>query len=151
MKNLEFTSGVERGCGLVENQKLRVSQVGTSKDNLLPFSTRKIQAAIETTAQHLFVTSRKSGNYIIRHALAGCRPQERQIVDFPDPPYCDVFPSRHFISHEVLKDDANLAIEIFEAVLAQVHTIKQDLSFCGIVEPGDQFDHGCLALPVLPD
>ena len=42
-------------------------------------------------------------------------------------------------------------IKIFEAVLAQIHTVQQDLSFCGIVEPGDQFHHGCLALAVLPD
>ena len=63
----------------------------------------------------------------------------------------DVFARGHLEAHEVLKDDADVAVEIFEGVLAQVDAVEQDLSFGGIVESGDEFDDGGLALAVLAD
>ena len=39
-------------------------------------------------------------------------------------------------------------MKIIEVVLAKVHAIQQDLSFGGIVKPGNQFDDCRLALAV---
>src|SRR5205085_230028 len=50
-----------------------------------------------------------------------------------------------------LEDDADLAIQVFQVVLAQVHAVEQDLTFRWIVEPGNELDDGGLALAVLTD
>src|SRR5689334_19032479 len=60
----------------------------------------------------------------------------------------DVFARGHLIAHEVLKYDADFAIEIVQVVFAKVDSIEQDLSFDRIVEPGQEFDDRRLALAV---
>ena len=60
----------------------------------------------------------------------------------------NIFPRRHFIAHEILKDYANFAMQIFQIVLAKVDSIQQDLPFGRIVKPGNQFDDRRLALSV---
>ena len=45
-----------------------------------------------------------------------------------DAAYRDVFSSRHLEAHEVLKDDADMAVKIFEGVLPQVDAVEQYLS-----------------------
>src|SRR5579864_6154299 len=77
--------------------------------------------------------------------------QEGQVVDFFDSTDCNVFARSHLIAHEILEDDADLAIKIFEVILAQVDAIEQDLAFGGIVQASDQFDNGGLALAVFAD
>ena len=54
-ENLKFAAGIERGSGFVENQQLRVAQVGASQGNFLPFSAGKIHAPVEAAPQHLFI------------------------------------------------------------------------------------------------
>ena len=44
-----------------------------------------------------------------------------------------------------------MAVEIFEDVLAEVDAVEQDLAFGWIVETGDEFDDGGLALTVFAD
>ena len=63
----------------------------------------------------------------------------------------DVLPRGHLVAHEVLEDDADLAMEIFELVVAEVHAVEQDLPFGRVVETRDQLDDGGLALAVLAD
>ena len=36
---------------------------------------------------------------------------------------------RHFIAHEILKDNANLAVEVFQVVFAKIDAIEQHLPF----------------------
>src|SRR5271170_8318014 len=69
-------------------------------------------------------------------------------VDAPD---CDVLARRHLKAHKVLKDDSDVAMKVFERVLAQVHSVEQNLPLGRIVEPRDEFHHCRLALSVLPD
>src|SRR5579863_4661471 len=68
-----------------------------------------------------------------------------------DAPHRDVLARRHLITHEVLEDDADFRMKVGQVILAQVHTVEQDLTFRRIVEPRDQFHHGGLALAVLAD
>ena len=68
-----------------------------------------------------------------------------------DTAYCYVLSSGHLVAHEVLKDDTDIPMEIFQGVLPKVDAVQQNLSLGGIVEAGDEFDHGCLALAVLPN
>ena len=51
--------------------------------------------------------------------------QERQIIDLLNPSHRNVFARRHFIAHEVLKNYAHLAVQIFQVVVAQVDAIEQ--------------------------
>ena len=59
LENLELAACVERGRGLVKNQKLRIAQVGPGQRNFLPLSAGKIHAGFEASAQHLIVTAGK--------------------------------------------------------------------------------------------
>src|ERR1700744_3959830 len=63
----------------------------------------------------------------------------------------DVFTGGHLVSHEILKNYPDLAVQVFQTVFAQVDAVEQDLSFGGIVEAGDQLDDGGLALSILAD
>ena len=88
---------------------------------------------------------------MVRHAFLRRALDQFQIVDFFDAANRNVFPRGHFIAHEVLEDDSNFAMKIFQIVVAKVDAIQQNLSFGRVVEPGDQFDDGRLALSVLAD
>ncbi len=68
-----------------------------------------------------------------------------------DAAHGDVFAGRHFVAHEVLKDDADLAVQILDAVVAQVHAVQQDPALGGVVQAREQFDDRGLALPVFAD
>ena len=59
-----------------------------------------------------------------------------------DAAHFDVFARRHFVAHEVLKDDSDLGMQVGEIVLPQVHSIQQNPAFGGVVKPRDQF-HDC--------
>ena len=63
----------------------------------------------------------------------------------------DVLSRRHLEAHEVLKDDADVAVKIFERVLAQIDAVEQNLSLGRIVEARDELDDGRLALAVFAD
>jgi hypothetical protein len=62
---------------------------------------------------------------------------------------CDVFARRHFVAHEVLKDDSDLRMQIGQIVFAEVDAIEQNLTFGWIVETRDQLDDGGFPLAVL--
>ena len=63
----------------------------------------------------------------------------------------DVLPRRHFVAHEILKDYADFAMQVLDAVLAQVDAIEQNAPLGRIVEARQELDDGGLALPVLAD
>src|ERR1700675_4174369 len=147
-KHFELAAGVERRGRLIENQKLRVAQVSSSQRNFLPFPTGKIHALLETPAEHLVVTQGQSRDGLICHAFSCRTLQQVQISDSFDPPNRYVFESGHFIAHEILKDHANLAMQVFQVVLAKIDTIQQNLSFCRIVEAGNQLHDGGFALTI---
>ena len=65
-----------------------------------------------------------------------------------DAAHGDVFARRHLIAHEVLKDDADLRVQVVQIVFAQVDAIEQNLAFGRIVEPGNELDDRGLALAV---
>ncbi len=47
-------------------------------------------------------------------------------------------------------DVPNLVAQAPLVVFPHVHPVHQDLAFGGVVEPGDQVDHGALPQPVEP-
>ena len=68
-----------------------------------------------------------------------------------DPAHGDIFARGHLEAHEVLKDDTDVAVEIFEVVLPKVDAVEQNLSFGRVVETRDQLDDGRLPLAVFAD
>ena len=68
-----------------------------------------------------------------------------------DATHSDILPGGHLEAHEVLEDDANLAVEVGQVVVAQVDTVEQDLAFGRIVEAGDELDDCGFALAVFAD
>ena len=91
----------------------------------------------------------QSGNHVIRKALLCGLLQQLQMIQVLDTPNRNVFTCRHFVAHEVLKNDANLMIKVFQVILVQIDTIEQNLSFGRIVQARQQLDDRCLALAVL--
>ena len=85
LKHLEFAARVERRSGLVEDQHLRVAQVGAGQRDLLPFAAGKIDAAFEAAAQHLLVTV-AGACAITSSARLFCADasKQRKIVEFFD-------------------------------------------------------------------
>ena len=150
-KTSQFTAGIERGGGLVENEQLRVAKIGARQGELLPFAAGEIDAALEAAAQHLVVAALQLCDHAGGQALLG-RVFDffRRVRNF-DAAHGDVFARRHFVAHEVLKDDADLGVQVGQVVLAQIDAIEQDLAFGGIVEPRDELDDGGLALAVFAD
>ena len=65
-----------------------------------------------------------------------------------DAAHGDVLPRRHVVAHEVLEDDADLAVQIFDAVVAQIDTVEQDAPGGRIVLTRQQFHDRRLALSV---
>src|SRR5271170_415020 len=65
-----------------------------------------------------------------------------------DTAYGDVLSCCHLEAHEVLKDDTDISVQIFNGIFPQVNTVQQYLSFGGVVEARDQLDYGCLTLAV---
>ena len=63
----------------------------------------------------------------------------------------DILADGHFVAHEILEDDAHLAMQIVERVFAQVDAVEKDLTFGGIVEARDELDDGGFALTVFAD
>ena len=63
----------------------------------------------------------------------------------------DVVARAHLVSDEVLEDDADLAVQILDVVLAQVDAVEQDTARRRVVQTRDQLHQRGLALPVLTD
>ena len=150
-KTLEFAARVERSRWLIQDEKLRVAQIGARQRQFLPLAAGKIDSRLEAAAQHLVVTPGKPLHHFIGQALA-CRPVEKfPIVEFLDASDGDVLSGGHLVAHEVLEDDADLAIQVLQVVLAKVHAVEQDLSLGRVIEPRNQLHNRGLALPVFAD
>src|SRR5207249_1436054 len=81
---------------------------------------RKIDASVKPAPEHLFIFTVELCDHFVGHSLLCGQAKQGQIFYFLDAPYGDVFPGGHFIAHEVLKDDANVTIQVLQIVLAQV-------------------------------
>src|SRR5581483_1597760 len=149
LKYLVLAAGVERSRRLIENQQLCLTKVSPGQGNFLPLSSREIHPAIKSPAEHLIVMMRQFPDHLVRQALLSCELEQVHIVDLFYFAYCDVVASFHLVTHEVLEDDANFPVEIFQTVLPQINPIQQHLTCGGIVEPRDQLHDRGLTLTVL--
>src|ERR1700726_3292531 len=61
------------------------------------------------------------------------------VAKFLDISESDILTYRHFITHEILEDDAHMPADIYGIVFFQRHTIEEDLTCCGFVEARQQF------------
>ncbi len=151
LENFVLGAGVESGGGLIENQHLCLTQVSPRESKFLPFAAGKVYATFKPAPQHLIVSPCEALDHAVSQTFFCCFPDTlffRAIVDTANR---DILSRRHLVAHEVLEDDANLSREIFEIVLAEIRSIKQDAPGSRIVQAGDQFYDGCLALTVLAD
>src|SRR5690349_17434135 len=89
--------------------------------------------------------------HLICQALPCGELEELRMVHFLNLADCYVLASSDFISHEVLKKYTNLAIQVFQDILAEILAVDQDLLFRGIVKPCNLFFDVCVALTVFSD
>ena len=150
-KNLVLRFCIERCSRHVKHQHLRFTKVRTGESEFLPFAAGKIRSAIEASAQPLVITARKLADDVFGQTFLSRRANPENIVFFFDAAYGDVFGGRQVIPHEILKNNANFAPQIFQVVLTKIHTVKQDLSAGRVVKPREQlYDRG-FSLTVFSD
>src|SRR4029077_7412894 len=53
------------------------------------------------------------------------------------------------IAHEILENDSNFPPQIFNVILAEIHSIQENLTTTHVIQPRQQLYDGCLTLPVL--
>ena len=127
IKDFVFGPRVQRCRRLVENQQLRIAQIGACESHLLPFAAGKVHSARESATKHLIVMPRKLMHNLFCHALEGRGADTERIVPLLNPADGDVFRRGHFISHEVLKDDRDFPPEVIYVIVAQVIAVQKNL------------------------
>ena len=151
LEHLELAAGIERGGGLVQDEKLRVAEIGAGEGHLLPLAAGELDSTFEAAAEHLVVAAGELAHDGVGEAFVSGEFDVALLMGLIDAADGDVLAGGHLEAHEVLKDDADLAVEIFEGVLAEIDAVEEDLALGGIVEPSDEFDDGGLALAVFAD
>src|SRR5262249_22964049 len=136
---------------LVKHQKLGIAQIGARQCELLPLASREINSTFEAPAEHLLKSRTQACDHLICQTLLRGRLQRRKIIDFLNHSHRNVFSGGHFVAHEILENDTNLAIKALEVVLAKVDAVEQNLSLGGVVQSCDEFYDGSFALPVFAD
>src|SRR5450631_774926 len=99
---------IERRCGLVQNEQLRIAQVGARQSDLLPFPAGQVHSPFEPATQALIITIRETADYLVRQTLVSGSVNARSVLALLDSPHGDVFGAGKFIAHEVLENHANL-------------------------------------------
>ena len=151
LEDFKFAAGVEGRGGFVEDEELGVAEVSTGERDLLPLASGKFDAAFETAAKHLVIaTLQLVDNRIGKALVSGEFDLSVGIGGFHSTDG-NVFLGGHLEAHEILKDDANLTMQVGQLVLAEIDAVEEDLAFGGVVEAGDELDDSGLALAVLAD
>ena len=121
-----FRARIQRRGGFVQDQELRVTQIGPRESDLLPFSAGKIEPTLETASENLRVALGQGADELVRAALFRRRDQIRQVAQVLDAAGGNVLGGAHFVVHEILENDANLFPQIFEVIFLQWNSIQQD-------------------------
>src|SRR5690242_4979059 len=134
LEHFELRARVERRRRLVEDQQLRVAHVGARNGDLLPFATRKIDAAAKTLADDLIVAVGQFPDHLVGEAAPRRLHDPQTVVARLDAADRDVLAGRQMIADEILEDDADVRPQRTQIVFAQVASVEQDAAFVGIVE-----------------
>ncbi len=103
---------------------MRVAEVGAGEGHLLPFAAGEFDAAFEAASEHLIVAFGELGNDGVGEAFVCGGFDLALLMLVVDAAYGDVFARGHLVAHEVLEDDADLVVEVFEGVLAEIFAIQ---------------------------
>src|ERR1700735_1281591 len=79
-KHFMLRARIQRCSRFVEDQKLRVTQIGAGQSNLLPLASRKIYTTFKAAPEHLIESIGKSANRMFRQALVGRGAYAKLIV-----------------------------------------------------------------------
>ena len=139
---------IQRGRRLVQNQQLRIAQIGARQRDFLPFATGQIDSAFEPATQTLFIALGKLRITSSARLLSGGGADPKLIVTFLDSAHRNIFGGSQFISHEILKNDADFFPQVFHVVLANIHAIQQDLTRRHIIQARKKFDDSRLSLAI---
>jgi hypothetical protein len=129
LKDLQFTFGIERGGGFIEDEQLRIAKIGAGESELLPFTARQIYAGFKAAAEHLVVASMQPRDDSRGEAFLSSMFDFHVCMRDFNSADCDILSRCHFVAHEVLKDDTDLRVEIGQIVFTEVNAIEQNLTF----------------------
>jgi hypothetical protein len=147
LEDFELAASVEGRGRFVEDEQLRVAQVGARKSEFLPLSSRQIDSAFEAATQHLVESALELINHLGSETFIRGVLQLIERVLYFNAAHFDIFTGRHFVAHEILKNDADLSVKVGNVVFAQIDSVQQNLSLCGVIEPRDQLDDCGFAVP----
>lgn len=150
-EDVVFGAGVEGGGGLVEDDELGVAHVGAGEGDFLPLAGGEVGAAVEAPAEHVVVAAGELGGDGVGEGFFGGVTDAGEVVEGVDVAEADVFLEEHVVTHVVLEDDADLAAQGVDGIVAEIDTVEEDDAVVGIVEAGEEFDEGGFAGAVFAD
>ncbi len=142
---------VERRGRLVEDQDVGIAHVGAGDGDLLPLAAGELDAGLEAPSDELVVARRQALDHLVGEAAPRRFADALAIVAGLDPADGDVLAGGQVVAHEVLEDDADVAAQRGEVVIAQVAAVEQDPALVRVVEPRQELDQRRLAGAVLAD
>lgn len=144
-EKLIFSIGIERAGRLVKDDEAGIAEEGAGNDDFLPLAVAQLHTVLEPAAEHGVVTAGQGFDQLIGAGLAGGGLDGRQVVEVVDITEADVFLYAQLVFDKILKDDADLAADVFTAELTQIDTFQRDGAVGGVIEPAEQFHQGALA------
>ena len=151
LKDLLFAARVQGCGGLIQNQQLRIAQVGARQRHPLPLSAGQIHAAFEASAELLVVLARKASDDFVRKAHLRGRLDLVEAISLFNSSDGNVVSRRHLVAHEILENHSNFMAKIFHVVIPQVHAVDKDLPLGGVIQTCDEFYDGGFALTIFTD
>ena len=129
LEHFVFGTRVERRRRLVQNQQLRIAQIGARQRDLLPFAARQVDSAFEPAAQQLIVALGQLADHLLGEGSSSAAARMRNgLLRLFDAADADIFRCGHLVAHEILEDDADFLPQVVEVVFAQIDAVEQDLA-----------------------
>src|SRR6185503_9894159 len=94
--------------------------------DLLPLAAGELDPVLEALADHLVVPGGQLRDHVVRKAAPGRLLEACVLIARPDTTDGDVVGGGQIVTNEILEDDADIAAQGFQVIVAQVASIKQD-------------------------
>ena len=147
-----FRDGVKAGGRFVEDDDVGIAVERTRDGQLLPLTDRQFDAVFFKVAHErgIVFVGQVVDEFVRRRLF-----RREDNVFFGSFAFelteLDVFTNVHGVFSEVLEDDAEHGVQVFDGIFADVVTVEENLTFRGVIQTGEQLDECGFARTVQPD
>ena len=151
LEDFVFGAGVERGRRLIQDEQSARPAGRRGRARSSATRRRKDRVRLRSGGRAID-RNRAEGGVSLRPPGSSERRAECRVCDWLSMrPTAMLLRARHLVAHEVLEDDADFPVQIFDAVIAQIDAVEENAARRRIVEARDELDDRRLALAVLAD